>query len=183
MLSEEELGNKLHVHALTQEYVARVNNPRAYDAISRDIMQRWCFPFVPDTNLLAPTQGLSSYSYQRHYRYRCNLDQVFSRAVPAYSIAMTPDIPSLSHIATSTFLSFHGLFRLMPSARVRNRFLRNCLESELLYLQCRSQGCISRCREQGVVVARDAVLEHDTAIGAGTHIDESAVVRVSSFKH
>ena len=72
VLSEEELGNKLYVHVLTQEYVARVNNPRAYDAISRDIMQRWCFPFVPDCNLLPlqGSQGPSSYSYQRHHRYR-----------------------------------------------------------------------------------------------------------------
>ena len=72
VLSEEELGNKLYVHVLTQEYVARVNNPRAYDAISRDILQRWCFPFVPDCNLLPlqGSQGPSTYSYQRHHRYR-----------------------------------------------------------------------------------------------------------------
>lgn len=72
VLSEEELGNKLHVHVLTQEYVARVSNPRSYDAVSRDILQRWCFPFAPDTNLLPMKagQGLSSYSYQRHHMYR-----------------------------------------------------------------------------------------------------------------
>ena len=32
------------------------------------------------------------------------------------------------------------------------------------------------CREQGVVIARDAKLLHDTVVGAGTHIDQSAVV-------
>lgn len=35
---------------------------------------------------------------------------------------------------------------------------------------------LSMCREQGVVIARDAVLDRDTAIGSGTHIDESARV-------
>ena len=32
------------------------------------------------------------------------------------------------------------------------------------------------CREQGVVIARDAKLLHDTVVGAGTHIDQLAVV-------
>ena len=32
------------------------------------------------------------------------------------------------------------------------------------------------CREEGVVVARDASIEHDSALGAGTHIDGGAQV-------
>lgn len=34
-------------------------------------------------------------------------------------------------------------------------------------------------REQNVVIARDAMIEQDTAIGAGTHVDESAVVSLA----
>ena len=51
VLSEEELGNKLFVHAVTKDYVARVHSFRSYDAVSRDIMARWTYPLVPDTNL------------------------------------------------------------------------------------------------------------------------------------
>lgn len=51
VLSEEELGNKLYVHEVSKEYLARVNSLRSYDAVSRDIMARWTYPLVPDTNL------------------------------------------------------------------------------------------------------------------------------------
>jgi hypothetical protein len=46
-----------------REYAARVHNLRAYDAISRDLLQRWAFPFTPDTNVFARggTWGPSSY--------------------------------------------------------------------------------------------------------------------------
>ena len=37
VLSEEELGKKMFVHALRNEYAARVHNLRAYDAISRQV--------------------------------------------------------------------------------------------------------------------------------------------------
>ena len=71
VLSEEELGNKLYVHELSNEYCGFVHNLRSYDAISRDILQRWTFPFVPDTNLLHRGGGgaSSSYGYTRNHVY------------------------------------------------------------------------------------------------------------------
>lgn len=67
VLSEEELGNKLFVHELRHEYAARVHNLRSYDAVSRDILQRWAFPFVPDANVLHlggnPTWGQTNYRW------------------------------------------------------------------------------------------------------------------------
>ena len=68
VLSEEELGNKLYVTELgRQEYAAHVRNLRAYDSISRDIIQRWAFPFVPDTHLLwkGGAWGPTTYRYAR----------------------------------------------------------------------------------------------------------------------
>lgn len=71
VLSEEELGNKLHMYELGDAYAARVHNLRSYDAVSRDILQRWCFPLVPDTNLLGRGRawGHSNYAYSRRHRY------------------------------------------------------------------------------------------------------------------
>ncbi|GFR46848.1 hypothetical protein Agub_g8488 [Astrephomene gubernaculifera] len=73
VLSEEELGNKLYVYELRHEYAARVHNLRSYDAVSRDVLQRWAFPFVPDTNVLSlggnPTWGQTSYRFSRGHRY------------------------------------------------------------------------------------------------------------------
>ncbi|KAK9841354.1 hypothetical protein WJX74_004422 [Apatococcus lobatus] len=72
VLSEEELGNKLHVYIIQHDYAARVHNPRSYDAVSRDVLQRWLFPLCPDTGLLpSPTITASSQlPYARQHIYR-----------------------------------------------------------------------------------------------------------------
>eukprot|EP01023_Acetabularia_acetabulum_P016719 TRINITY_DN1826_c0_g1_i2.p1 TRINITY_DN1826_c0_g1~~TRINITY_DN1826_c0_g1_i2.p1 ORF type:complete len:677 (-),score=106.37 TRINITY_DN1826_c0_g1_i2:1026-2999(-) len=53
VLSEEELGNKLYAYPLSREYAAQVHNMRSYDAVSRDIIGRWTYPYVPDTNIFS----------------------------------------------------------------------------------------------------------------------------------
>lgn len=39
VLSEEELGQQLHIHELHRDYAACALNLRSYDAISRDVLQ------------------------------------------------------------------------------------------------------------------------------------------------
>ena len=39
------------MNLFVQGYAARVHSFRSYDAISRDVMARWSYPFVPDTNI------------------------------------------------------------------------------------------------------------------------------------
>ena len=73
VLSEEELGQQLYVHILQRDYAQRVHNLRTYDAVSRDILQRWAFPFTPDTNLLPRTgsYGASTFRLARGFVYKC----------------------------------------------------------------------------------------------------------------
>ena len=58
----------IHIFAykLTNEYAARVLDLPSYDAISKDIIHRWTFPLVPDTNFMNSTQ----YRYMRGCQYR-----------------------------------------------------------------------------------------------------------------
>ena len=56
VLSEEELGQQIHIHELYREYATCVQTLRAYDAVSRDILQVNC----PATRgFLRKTMGLS----------------------------------------------------------------------------------------------------------------------------
>ena len=68
---EEGLQNRIHAHILRPaEYGARVQDFRTYHAISQDMLQRWCYPVVPD-NL--PSGYEKQYRYvlqQRNYLYR-----------------------------------------------------------------------------------------------------------------
>eukprot|EP00977_Amphora_coffeiformis_P011555 scaffold2780_cov174-Amphora_coffeaeformis.AAC.1 len=66
---EEGLQNKIYAHLLDKnEYAARVTDFATYAAISRDLLQRWCYPVVPD-NLPSGYKKAYRYSMQRHYMY------------------------------------------------------------------------------------------------------------------
>jgi len=66
VLDDFVLGNKIHAHIITGEYAARVQDPKSYHAISRDVIQRWTYPMVPEYNLVAAT----SYTVFRHNIYK-----------------------------------------------------------------------------------------------------------------
>ncbi|KAG8383770.1 hypothetical protein BUALT_Bualt04G0048300 [Buddleja alternifolia] len=42
------MGYKIFTHEIHSSYAARVDNYRSYDTISKDIIQRWTYPLVPD---------------------------------------------------------------------------------------------------------------------------------------
>ena len=49
----ETYGKTVHTYVVTDNYAARLKSLRAYDAINKDIMGRWTYPFCPDSNLIA----------------------------------------------------------------------------------------------------------------------------------
>lgn len=44
-----------------------MHNLRSYDAVSRDVLARWVYPFCPDTNLSSETE----YQFRRGHVYMC----------------------------------------------------------------------------------------------------------------
>ncbi|CAH0479455.1 unnamed protein product [Peronospora belbahrii] len=62
-----ELGKKFFVKVVTDEFAARVMDPRTYAGVSQAILQRWVFPMVPDANYLGAS---SHYVYLRGMRYK-----------------------------------------------------------------------------------------------------------------
>lgn len=54
VLKDFELNGKLvHTEIVEEGYAARVTNLQMYDSLSRDILGRWTYPMVPDSNLLS----------------------------------------------------------------------------------------------------------------------------------
>ncbi|XP_057788646.1 uncharacterized protein LOC131005649 isoform X2 [Salvia miltiorrhiza] len=48
LLVDDLMGYKIFTHEIHSSYAARVENYRSYDTISKDIILRWTYPFVPD---------------------------------------------------------------------------------------------------------------------------------------
>lgn len=67
VLKDYELNGKtIHTHIIADQYAARVNSFRAYDAISRDVTERWAYPLCPDSNRV---RG-QAYEYTRNRTYQ-----------------------------------------------------------------------------------------------------------------
>lgn len=61
VLKDWELnGKKIFTEIVEEGYAARASNLQMYDAISRDVLSRWTYPFIPECNIV-PKQ-----TYLRH---------------------------------------------------------------------------------------------------------------------
>ncbi|RAL64685.1 hypothetical protein DID88_001717 [Monilinia fructigena] len=62
VLKDYELNGKtIHTEIVTDHYAARAFNLQAYEAITKDVLGRWTYPLVPDSNLVAG----QTYKFQR----------------------------------------------------------------------------------------------------------------------
>ncbi|XP_050225237.1 uncharacterized protein LOC126674774 [Mercurialis annua] len=50
LLVDDIMGYKIYTYEIHSSYAARIDNYRSYDTISKDIIQRWTYPFVPEVN-------------------------------------------------------------------------------------------------------------------------------------
>ncbi|KAL0005735.1 hypothetical protein SO802_013296 [Lithocarpus litseifolius] len=66
LLVDDIMGYKVFTHEIHSNYAARIDNFRSYDSISKDIIQRWTYPFVPDVKFF----GNSATKLERQGMYR-----------------------------------------------------------------------------------------------------------------
>lgn len=53
VLKDYELTRKtIHTYVVVDQYAARVQSLRAYNAVTKDVMSRWTYPLCPDSNLV-----------------------------------------------------------------------------------------------------------------------------------
>lgn len=64
-------------YIIDHEYAARVHDPRTYHHISRDIVTRWAYPLVPDSQLV--NKG-TNFVHLKQYNYR-DKDSSIARSV------------------------------------------------------------------------------------------------------
>lgn len=67
-LVSQIMGYKIFTHEIHSSYAARVDNFRSYDTVSKDIIQRWTYPLVPDVQF----SGHGSTKLERHGIYRAS---------------------------------------------------------------------------------------------------------------
>lgn len=69
VLKDYELNGKtIHTEVVEDHYAARVLNLQSYESVSKDVLGRWTYPLVPDSNLVAG----QSYKFERGGFYKEN---------------------------------------------------------------------------------------------------------------
>jgi translation initiation factor eIF-2B subunit epsilon len=69
VLTSDILGHTVHTHIVERAYAARVKDLRTYDSVARDIIHRWTYPLVPDTNWWGDV-GSSRFRLVRNHVYK-----------------------------------------------------------------------------------------------------------------
>jgi len=69
VLTSDILGHTVHTHIVERAYAARVKDLRTYDSVARDIIHRWTYPLVPDTNWWGAV-GSSRFRLGRNHVYK-----------------------------------------------------------------------------------------------------------------
>ncbi|CAG8451819.1 3532_t:CDS:10 [Ambispora leptoticha] len=75
ILTSDLLGKTIYCHTVKDAYAARVRSLQTYDAISKDMLSRWTYPIVPDSNL----QARDGYEFMRGQIYK-EQDVVLARS-------------------------------------------------------------------------------------------------------
>ncbi|KAL2528095.1 Trimeric LpxA-like enzyme [Forsythia ovata] len=68
LLVDDIMGYKIFTHEIHSSYAARIDNYRGYDTISKDIIQRWTYPLVPDVQFF----GNCATKLERRGMYRAS---------------------------------------------------------------------------------------------------------------
>ncbi|KAH9649153.1 eIF-2B GDP-GTP exchange factor subunit epsilon [Citrus sinensis] len=77
------MGYKIFTHEIHSSYAARIDNYRSYDIVSKDIIQRWTYPYVPDVKFC----GNRATKLERRGMYRASeIEQSRSAQVGSFTV-------------------------------------------------------------------------------------------------
>ncbi|KAH3660037.1 hypothetical protein OGAPHI_007242 [Ogataea philodendri] len=66
VLLSDLLKKHIYAYVTTDEYAARVESWQTYDGISQDVLERWCYPIVPERNIIDD----HTYTYESKHIYK-----------------------------------------------------------------------------------------------------------------
>jgi len=169
---EEVLQNKIFVHMLRpSEYAARIDDFSTYQAVSRDLLRRWCYPVVPD-NLPSGYEKQYRYNLQRHYMYHeCKNGKArIGRSSQVHGAGMIGSCCFIGENCRIEGTVMGNNCHVAAKASLRNCFLWDAVEV--------GEGAtvVQSILADGCVIKAGAVVNRGCIIGAGCVIGEGVVL-------
>lgn len=159
VLSSDLVKKTMYTYVTAEDYVARVNSWQTYDAVSQDVLERWCYPIAPDSNLLEN----QTYKYESKHIYK-EKEVILSRSCK---------IGSCVEIGAGTFIG--------DGTRVEKSIIgRNCKIGKNVHIKNAYVWDNTTIHDNAVVkyaiVASDVVIEDDVTVSPGSVIGYGVVV-------
>ncbi|KAG0205877.1 hypothetical protein BGX28_002567 [Mortierella sp. GBA30] len=165
ILTSDLLGKTIHFHEVSDVYAARVRSTQMYDAISKDIISRWTFPMVPDSNL----QADDCYEYRRGLVYK-EKSVVLSRTSVVEEKVV---IGANTQIAEMSVLSNCVIGKncvIGANVKIDNAYIwdnvtimDNCVVQQSIIAN-------NAVLEQGVTISKGCLISFNVTVGANTTV-------------
>ncbi|KAG9326576.1 hypothetical protein KVV02_001503 [Mortierella alpina] len=167
ILTSDLLGKTIHFHEVSDVYAARVRSTQMYDAISKDIISRWTFPMVPDSNL----QVGDCYEFRRGLVYK-EKSVVLSRTCVVEEKVV---IGANTQIAEMSVLSNCVIGKncvIGANVKIDNAYIwdnvtimDNCVVQQSIIAN-------NAVLEKGVTVTKGCLISFNVVVGANTTVPE-----------
>ncbi|KAG7908918.1 hypothetical protein KL906_003149 [Ogataea polymorpha] len=153
VLSSDLLKKHIYAYVTGDEYAARVESWQTYDGISQDVLERWCYPIVPERNIIDD----QTYTYESKHIYK----------EQNIRLSQSCKIQSRVVIGNDTFIGDGS--KIQASVIGRRCRIGNNVLVENSYIW------------EGAVIGDGSIIKHsivaaDAVVGANTILNPGAVV-------
>jgi translation initiation factor eIF-2B subunit epsilon len=159
ILTSDLLEQTIHVHVIDDEYAARVRSTQMYDAISKDVISRWVYPLVLESNIVEN----GTYRYYRNHVYRED-DVVLARSSKLKKnvvIGTHTMVGDLSEIFNSTIGKY---CKIGSGVIIENSYVWNNVVIE------------DGCKVSNSIIADGVILKKGTVVSRGSILSYNVIV-------
>ncbi|KAF6805347.1 translation initiation factor eif-2b epsilon [Colletotrichum sojae] len=175
VLKDWELNGKaIYAEVLEDGYAARANNLQMYESVSRDVLGRWTFPFVPDCNVIpGQTYKMMSGGVSIEDGTVLAPDSSLARSI----LGQGTSVGAGSRVTDSII---GRRCKIGKNVRIENSFIWDDAVVEDNAVVTRSILADSSVVGKGASVDAGSLLSYGVAISDKTHVPETTVLAVTT---
>ncbi|ODV83540.1 hypothetical protein CANARDRAFT_9594 [[Candida] arabinofermentans NRRL YB-2248] len=165
VLSSDLLKKHIYAYITKEDYAARVESWQTYDGISQDVIERWCYPIVPERNMLID----QTYTYESKHIYKEN------------NVRLSQSCKIQSRVVIGSDTIIGDGTNVVASVIGKNCHIGNNVTLENSYIWDGAKiedGCIVKHSivAANAIVKKNAMLNSGSVIGFDVVIDENVII-------
>ncbi|RHZ90112.1 hypothetical protein Glove_8g20 [Diversispora epigaea] len=175
ILTSDLLGKTIYCHVVKDAYAARVRSLQTYDAISKDILSRWTYPIVPDSNL----QEGDSYEYMRGQIYKEKNVELSRSCSLGEKVLIGAGTKIADHVNITNSVIGRGV-NIGPNVEINDAYIWDDVTINANCSISRSILANKVILEENVIVNKGCLIGYDVVIGPNVTL--KAHTKISKHK-